>query len=144
MHNNRRTITQRSITVLRRRTWRAFILLISSLKTGGFFLLFIFYLFLSLLLFLFSLLTICNNLNFLISLKRLRNCNLKISTFFACSKNVNIANALGNTALHVAALNNSPECAKLLLRNGASLEAGTILWPHMNRILLFYSIIYAC
>ena len=42
---------------------------------------------------------------------------------FCFSKNVNTMNLEGNTALHLTAINDKPECTKLLVRYGANLQA---------------------
>ncbi len=53
----------------------------------------------------------------------------------------------GDTALMVAVSQNRPECAKLLLDKGASLEVGVVLWcsliprkpPYLLRYLRFFA-----
>jgi len=43
------------------------------------------------------------------------------------SRAVNAADSEGNTALHIAAQQGMLECMKILLRNGANVEAGVCL-----------------
>ena len=43
------------------------------------------------------------------------------------SRAVNAADSQGNTALHIAAQQGMLECMKILLRNGANVEAGVFV-----------------
>ena len=58
------------------------------------------------------------------AIRRERGYSLHVIDFLVeNSSNIDVVTANGNTALHYCAIYNQPECAKLLLRSGANVNA---------------------